>query len=574
MDEYLENNVIDGGAQEMTAEVDSALALACDDTAVDLDTKCASEKRGCPLFEAFINKRKEKKAVAKRIHAVVKSVLILLLAAVMLGFSFLPTVSISSAYGNMEVEVPFSTVDNIEMFILSFYQYSSPTKTEYYKEAERMVDRLESNASIDGITDPGTLMEIYGEDIAEIALLIAKGTIMTADFKATMLDYISSIFSMLYMLFALSFFVFAIINLIRVLCKKEWGRFEWWVNAHLAASPAFAACVACVISLCNVGSGIMSMTAFSLTVLILALAVTAYSVVMRLVLDKTKNARVLIMRCAVAMLAAVVMVGCVVPVFNSIASKVEINMGVATFGKYSAVTEEEAEDFDGTKYGSNEKRAAVKQLYTALDSMSKAGKQSSIGAMVNAELAASMMLYRYGVKGNIHLALLPAIVNAIVILAALVMAHCFMYMISGRECRTAYLAYRISLATLSAAFLVITIIFVLFLNGVSSIYIDADEYSATIGPAAIIAAAASLVAVALPAFKSKAEDDADCDGVLECCGLADGASEAVPYATVSVKAKCCVLGVAEEIKALKELYDMGAITEEEFTAKKTKLLGL
>ena len=164
------------------------------------------------------------------------------------------------------------------------------------------------------------------------------------------------------------------------------------------------------------------------------------------------------MRCAVAMLAAVVMVGCVVPVFNSIASNVEINMGVATFGKYSAVTEEEAEDFDGTKYASNEKRAAVKQLYTALDSMSKAGKQSSIGAMVNAELAASMMLYRYGVKGNIHLALLPAIVNAIVILAALVMAHCFMYMISGREGRTAYLAYRISLATLSLAFLAITII--------------------------------------------------------------------------------------------------------------------
>ena len=61
MDEYLENTVIDGGAQEMTAEVDPALALACGDTAVDSDTKCASEKRECPLFEAFINKRKEKK---------------------------------------------------------------------------------------------------------------------------------------------------------------------------------------------------------------------------------------------------------------------------------------------------------------------------------------------------------------------------------------------------------------------------------------------------------------------------------------------------------------------------------
>ncbi len=33
-------------------------------------------------------------------------------------------------------------------------------------------------------------------------------------------------------------------------------------------------------------------------------------------------------------------------------------------------------------------------------------------------------------------------------------------------------------------------------------------------------------------------------------------------------------GVVEEIKALKELLDMGALTQEEFDAKKKDLLGL
>ena len=83
-----------------------------------------------------------KSNTAKNVMLIVRNSLIMLLAAVMLAFSFLPVISVGTDYSGVDVKMHLSPIDSIRITIDSFFEYSSPDESHVYGYISELSEEL------------------------------------------------------------------------------------------------------------------------------------------------------------------------------------------------------------------------------------------------------------------------------------------------------------------------------------------------------------------------------------------------------------------------------------------------
>ena len=155
------------------------------------------------------------------------------------------------------------------------------------------------------------------------------------------------------------------------------------------------------------------------------------------------------------------------------------------------------------------------------------------------------------------------------------MWHCIRYLVEGTENKVFYLIVRLVLLFVSIALLVFVIISVTMIQNAAKYYLESD-YSFVIGVSPIFISIIAIAIAAIPALgdKNRNIEEADDSHLIDYDSVKNLKEFCYRNLETTQNVQEDVSSVVSEIKALKELCDIGAISEEEFSAKKAQLLGL
>jgi hypothetical protein len=512
---------------------------------------------------AVVTKGKKK---AKKITLIIKNSLILLLAVIMFAFSFFPIIGVGTEYLGVDVKVNFSAIDSISILFSSFSNYSDIAEIPAYDDMMELSETLQEELGDLSDMSEKEAVKMFASEISRISILTIKASLMYEGAKAPIAYWFAAILSFIYMALTAAFFVLAILNFIATFGVIKTGkRFDLWCAALLSAATVSLLLLFYVMGVSySAAASIISMTGFSVATVIIAAVTVVYSIVQRMIFARNKNIKVLVMRSVVAVLALVVMIAVISPIAYSTVSKKNVAIRVGSFNAYSTLSEEDLEGVNGI-YNQME-REEVESIYKSLAAMTSKQLSSTEGETVNNSLISLVVRYWY-FPGTVFLfSLIPVVCIIALIAAALVMWHCIKSLILGSECKRSYLAFRISLTLVAVMVLAFAITFTVMMDYAAG-EMAGRGYSVVIGASSILVTIFAVAIMAMPTFKYRYDaDENEIDEIEENEEASDSATEG--------EMENSVLNVAEEIKALKELYDIGAINDEEFSAKKAQLLGI
>ncbi|MBR5817196.1 MAG: zinc ribbon domain-containing protein, partial [Clostridia bacterium] len=179
-----------------------------------------------------------KSNTAKNVMLIVRNSLIMLLAAVMLAFSFLPVISVGTDYSGADVKMHLSPIDSIRITIDSFFEYSSPDESHVYGYISELSEELSDE--IGTTVKDKEILKKYENEISRCAVLTLRLQLSLEGMRAPISFYCAAILSLLYMLLTVAFFVFSIFNLLSTFSIIRMGkRSLGWFNSIFAATPVF-----------------------------------------------------------------------------------------------------------------------------------------------------------------------------------------------------------------------------------------------------------------------------------------------------------------------------------------------
>ena len=520
--------------------------------------------------QAPVEQKPKKKSKAKTVTLIIRNSLITLLAILMFAFSFLPIMSIGTTYYGLDFEAQFSTIDSMSLLFASFVNYESADENPIYDEITELTKNLTEEIQAYGDISEREALRIFKNEINKIVILTMKVSLSLEDVKASISLWFAAIFSLFYMILTTAFLVLSILNLLASLKIFKVGkRFEWWSTAVFVAAPVMLLLLFYTMGISySSGAARISLSGFSIALLAVGTSVIVYSIVQRMIFAREKNVRVFVMRGVVAVLALVIMISTLIPVFNSVISRKNVSMGAGTFNQYSTLTDEPFENTEGV-YDKNE-IASIKEAYEQLSTYTSKELATTAGITGNGSIVSSLIVCGFHRAVSVLFAFIPVIYIVVLMLAAAILWYAVKYLITGEENKTPYLVFKILTMGFALVLLGFVITFVAIASQGAHTVIG-KGYSINIGVSSILITSLAIVIMGLPTFKNKVvdyydeeEEDGDDVAVEEPVECASSDKET----KVSHSFEC----VVNEIKALKELYDIGAITEEEFAAKKAKLL--
>ncbi len=159
------------------------------------------------------------------ITSIIKNSIILFIATLLLTFSFLPVINISEEYRGVEVQVNFSPLDNI-IFMFDSFQSVEPEDSEIFEEINDLSKDIDKYDNPEGIA-------------SKLVYLYLRYTLQSDDYITYPSLIFTAIFSFIYIIACIAFFVVSLFNLLNCLdiIKKAKNALNNWTITLLCAMP-------------------------------------------------------------------------------------------------------------------------------------------------------------------------------------------------------------------------------------------------------------------------------------------------------------------------------------------------
>ena len=528
-------------------------------------------------------RRKTKRAKIKWISKTVRVSLVALAALIALIFSFLPVASLGM--GNvmpvisLDVEFDVSPIDTVVFAVSSFSSYTDEelADTKIGKEAaeleEKMKEMFSFTTDYDDLDDNDRFEDLLSEYCYKMVImeLMREGKHAPASY------YFTAILSIVYILVALAAFVLAVLSLLSHLgvIGGEKG-LTTWATRLTTFLPALIIALFAAMSFAYT-DGVAEIDAcagFTLT-LVFTLIAIAYTATERLIFTKDRNIKALITRCVSIVLAILVIVFATAPIAVTTIEETDtkkIDYYASSFNAFAASDDEykEWEEFNDNASRVEKEEYFADFHYSKFTTLNSILATGAVGRAANTELITEMIGIKAGKSVGTLFSAFPLFFMSAVLFGALIMRESLMHLATGKRKKGSLISYRILVALFAILALATAIALTILTGALSEMYLP-EAYSIGIGHGAICLTVFALLLAATPALNSKKVEEEEEDDYEYVCEEDILTPTAAPAATAP---KTDIMSNIAAVKALKELLDMGAITEEEFKAKKSELLGI
>ena len=481
-----------GKRQEMAASVAEPVAEA--QTVVEEATPAAITVEAVTEQPVAAPEKKPRKKLP--VVSFIRNALILMLAIVMTVAAFVPFSTIEVSSDDMDigmtgvefdVELEFTAIDNVVLFFDSLKQISEEelVDTKLYEKIEEKAEEF-AELVVDNKVNDFDDLDGRAEEIFYDIIYLSVRLAMQSDMAKTPVAYSTqAILSLLYILVALAFLVFAILNFICTfgLMKRAQEPMYKWTLAMLSAIPALITSLAYALFASFTSE--VEMSDMTVTALILSLSVLVVVFVLRLVFGKKDGklrpvARAIAMGLAITVICvalAPVAVSTVKTEFNGSTKAKEADIWV----DYSSLTDftipdPTMEDIEEVRdeYTAAGKTAYYEQLFSSFARLSKLKAEDTAGELLNSALLVSLVATKTNESVPATIALAPLFAILTVIGAAIVLWQNTLYFVSGKYSRATVIASKIASAAFAVITLVIAIILVAIASSVAEKYMTSD----------------------------------------------------------------------------------------------------
>lgn len=382
--------------------------------------KADSDAVAAPVFiPSEPSPARKTKASGSFIARIIRNSILLFLALIMVISAFLPltTFEFNYSYSDFDLEINLSAVDQVVVLFDSFKNLDNEElmETKLWEKATEIGEFIEDNYD----DEDDELSELAEEKLSKFCLLLVRMNAQSEDFSTPVMYYVSSVFSLIYIVNAIALFVFALLNLLasfKLLGSAKESMYKWTVRA-LTLTPVLLIIAFFNISIALSKSAVPMMSDTAIETIVLSITAIISLLVLRIVFSKGEGKLCPVPRAIAATLAIIVIFLSFAPVFTASvyttfsgsekAKTADIKMNVSFFEAFhiDELTKAELED-KLENYTTEQKTNTLAAIFAQFNSIRKKDAEGASGGLINNSLIVTL----FGMKtSSAVLKLIPLI---------------------------------------------------------------------------------------------------------------------------------------------------------------------
>ena len=412
---------------------------------------------------------------------VIRNSVLLLVAIAMLIFAFCPLTSFEFTYfySDFDLEINVSARDQVVLLFDSFKNLDDEeiTETRLWEQCLEIGEFIEDNYD-----DEDDELSDYAErKISKFCFLLARLNAQGEDYSTPVMYYVSSAFSLIYIINAIALFIFALLNLLASLNRlggAEASMYKWTIRA-LTLTPVLLIIASFNINIALSNNTNARLSDMAIGTLVLSISAIIAVFVLRMVFTKNKTRLCPVPRAIATTLAIVVICLSFAPVYtasihtvfyeNTKARTAKIDMGVEFFESFhlDETTKEDLEE-KYESYTTEQKSSALSSIFNQFRYIKKTNVDGAEGNSLNNSILVNLLGMKISSGVIKIIPLISILFIGALIGAALILWQNLSYFANNQYSKKIVVAGEITSAICATLALTASIIFLVVIRNLDS----------------------------------------------------------------------------------------------------------